>query len=113
LRTHPLEVLLSVASVVLLTATIVVTVRVALNADTQTQDLTFGGTLDELALVLSNGGFDQLATLDHATLAQGPAGSTPAADAARPPTGGALAVDTIAILASTDDEPAAAPGGFI
>ena len=98
LRAHPLEILVFGLSIVLLLTTIVVTARVALDADTQTQDLTFGGTLDELALVLSNSGFDQLAVLEHATLA---------------PAGGAIAVDTIAILADPDDEPAAAPGGFI
>ncbi|MGH7448263.1 MAG: hypothetical protein ACRELT_11920, partial [Longimicrobiales bacterium] len=98
LRTHPLEILVFGLSIALLLTTIVVTVRVALDADTQTQDLTFGGTLDELALVLSNSGFDQLATLEHATLT---------------PSGNTIAVDTIAILADPDDEPAAAPGGFI
>ncbi|HEX2166268.1 MAG TPA: hypothetical protein VHG09_03420, partial [Longimicrobiales bacterium] len=98
LRTHPLEALLFGVSIALLVATIVVTMRVALNADTQTEDLTFGGTLDELSLVLSNSGFDQLATLEHATL---------------PAAGGTIAVDTIAILADPEDEPAAARGGFI
>jgi hypothetical protein len=98
LRTHPLEILVFGLSIALLLVTIVVTVRVALNADTETGDLTFGGTLDELALVLSNGGPDQLATLEHAMLT---------------PSGRTIAVDTIAILADPEDEPAAAPGGFI
>ncbi|HSK19199.1 MAG TPA: hypothetical protein VK912_08665 [Longimicrobiales bacterium] len=98
LRTHPLELLLFGLSIALLIVTTVVTVRVALSADAQARDLTFGGTLEELELVLSNGGFDQLATLEHATLSS---------------SGRALAVDTIAILADPDDEPAAAPGGFI
>lgn len=98
MRTHPLEIVLFGASIVLLVLTIIVTVRVALPAERQTGDLTFGGTLAELELVLSNGGFDRLATLEHATLTPG---------------GGGIAVDTIAILANPEDEPAAAPGGFI
>jgi hypothetical protein len=98
LRTHPLEILLFAASIVLLVTTIVVTARVALDTTAQAEDLTFGGTLDELALVLSNGGPDQLATLEHATL---------------PGPGGAIVVDTIAILADVEDEPAAGRGGFI
>ena len=99
LSTHPLEILLFAASIVLLLATVGVTARVALDTTGQAQDLTFTGTLDELELVLSNGGPDQLATLEHATL---PGGN-----------GGAIAVDTIAILADSEDEPAAGRGGFI
>jgi hypothetical protein len=98
LRTHPLEVVLFGASIVLLLATIGITTRVALNANTQSQDLTFAGTLDELALVLSNGGSDQLATLEQATL---------------PGPGRGIVVDTIAIRADATDEPATASGGFI
>lgn len=100
LRTHPLEVLLFAASIALLITTIVITTRVAVNTTAQAADLTFSGTLDELALVLSNGGADRLAQLEHATLPG-------------PGPGRAIAVDTIAILADPDDEPAAAPGGFI
>ncbi|MBR9989415.1 MAG: hypothetical protein KFH98_06635, partial [Gemmatimonadetes bacterium] len=96
--THPLESLLFAASIILLLATVVVTARVAIDTSAQARDLTFGGTLDELALVLSNAGVDQLATLDHASL---------------PGPGGAIAADTIAILVDPDDEPAAGRGGFI
>jgi hypothetical protein len=98
LRTHPLEALLFAASIVLLLATMVVTARVAVGASAQSADLTFGGTLDEMALVLSNSGPDRFARLEHATL--------------RLP-GGDIAVDTVAILADAADEPAAATGGFI
>lgn len=99
LHTHPLEILLFAASIVLLLVTIGVTARVALDTTAQAQDLTFSGTLDELELVLSNSGADQLATLEHATL--------PGGD------GGTIVVDTIAILADASDEPAAGRGGFI
>lgn len=98
LRTHPLESALFAGSLILLLATAVVSARVALDTTSQPEDLTFGGTLDELALVLSNGGPDRLATLERALL---------------PDAGTAVAVDTIAILARADDEPAAGRGGFI
>ena len=98
LRTHPLEILLFATAIALLTTTVVVTARVALDTQAQAQDLTFSGTLAELELALSNRGPDQLATLERATL---PGGVGP------------IVVDTIAIIADAGDEPATAPGGFI
>jgi hypothetical protein len=98
LRTHPMESALFAGSLILLLATAVVSARVALDTTSQPDDLTFGGTLAELALVLSNGGPDRLATLERAVLTGA---------------GAAVAVDTIAVLARADDEPAAGRGGFI
>lgn len=98
LRTHLLEILLFAGSIGLLLAAVVVTARVALGAASQAQDLTFNGTLEELALALSNGGPDRIAALERANL---PAGDN------------ALIVDTIAILIDPAEEPAVAPGGFI
>src|SRR5690606_10584166 len=71
LRTHPLEILLFATAIALLTTTVVVTARVALDTQAQAQDLTFSGTLAELELALSNRGPDQLATLERATLPGG------------------------------------------
>jgi hypothetical protein len=98
LRTHLLEILLFAGAIGLLLTAVVVTARVALGAAAQSQDLTFNGTLEELALALSNGGPDRIAALERASL---PAGDI------------ALVVDTIAILIDPAEEPAAAPGGFI
>jgi hypothetical protein len=93
-----LELFLVFVAITFLLFTAVVTARVASNAVGPAEDLTFGGTLDELATLLRAGGRDRLAQLEHGKLSVG---------------GHEVAVDTIAILQDPGIEPGIAKGGFI
>lgn len=98
IRTHLLEALLMGSAFGALVVTGVFTFRVSTGSGAQGEDLTFQGTLQELSVLLQAGGRDRLADLETVTMDVG---------------GTTIRVDTIALTADPNEEPATLAGGFI
>ncbi|HEY7393292.1 MAG TPA: hypothetical protein VH559_00520, partial [Gemmatimonadaceae bacterium] len=96
-RANPLEWALLVFAVAVIVATMVATTKVALRDDAR-DDLTFSGAVGELSRTLKDRGPEQIGYVQRATVVVGR---------------DTVAIDTLAVIADSTDEPAFAHGGFL